>query len=75
MWSQRASFLVPVTFSSECDECLRYRPGKHPRCLNYNGDVDWKPNYIACKFFTDEKEDEIKGQIDIFDLLQNKVID
>jgi hypothetical protein len=37
--------------------------------------VDWKPNYIACKFFTDEKEDEIKGQIDIFDLLQNKVID
>lgn len=58
-----------------CDECLRYRSGKHPRCLNYNGDVDWKPNYIACKFFTDEKEDEIKGQIDIFDLLQNKVID
>lgn len=28
-----------------------------------------KPNYIACKFFTDEKEDEIKGQMDIFDLL------
>lgn len=52
-----------------CDECLRYRPEKHPRCLNYNGDVDWKPNYIACKFFTDEKEDEIKGQMDIFDLL------
>lgn len=52
-----------------CDECLRYRSGKHSRCLNYNGDVDWKPNYIACKFFTDEKEDEIKGQMDIFDFL------
>lgn len=53
----------------KCEECARYRSGKHPRCLNYNGDVDWKPNYIACKFFADDEEEEIKGQMNIFDLI------
>lgn len=51
-----------------CSDCIFFRGGKHPKCLLYEPEIAWNPDYIACKFYNLE-ESQIDGQIDIFDLL------
>lgn len=48
-----------------------YLPGKKTgKCRNYELDVPWNPNSVACKFFTKEHEEELKGQMNIFDFVK-----
>lgn len=51
----------------KCFECKYYRCGKRPICA-IRGFALWKPDYIACKFW-ESAEDEIDGQLSIFDVL------
>ena len=46
-----------------------FKAGKHCRCRNYELDADWNPNWTACKFFTKDEIEEIKGQMNIFDFV------
>ena len=39
------------------------------KCLNYELDADWNPNWTACKFFTKDEIEEIQGQMNIFDFV------
>ena len=42
---------------------------KRCKCLNYELDADWNPNWTACKFFTKDEIEEIQGQMNIFDFV------
>lgn len=54
-----------------CSECADYIFGKkYGKCRNYELDAPWNPNFIACKFFTVEHEEELKGQMNIFDFVK-----
>lgn len=55
-------------YQHNCSDCRFFRNGKEPRCLQYEIEVTWRPDYIACKFCNQE-ESEIDGQMNIFDLL------
>ena len=57
-----------TAYQHTCSECRFFRGGKHPQCLQYELEIDWKPDYIACKFYNLE-EIQIDGQVNIFDLL------
>ena len=56
-----------------CSDCRFFYGDKHPRCLQYELEIDWNPDYIACKFYNLE-ESQIDGQVNIFDLLWNMII-
>ena len=58
-----------TAYQHTCSECRFLSVvGKHPRCLQYELEIDWNPDYIACKFYNLEKS-LIDGQVNIFDLL------
>lgn len=57
-----------TAYQHTCSDCRFFRDGKHPQCLQYELEIDWNPNYIACKFYNLE-ESQIDGQVNIFDLL------
>lgn len=54
-------------WNHKCMDCEYFRDGKRPLCV-IRGDALWKPDYIACKFWKNT-EDEIEGQLSIFDVL------
>ena len=39
------------------------------KCLHYELDADWNPNWTAGKFFTKDEIEEIQGQMNIFDFV------
>lgn len=53
-----------------CSECVSFISGKHSVCKNYGAEVPWKGNYPACKFYNLEDNEQLTGQMDIFDLLK-----
>lgn len=57
-----------TAYQHACADCQFFREGKSPRCLQYELETTWKPDYIACKFYNLE-ETQIDGQLNIFDLL------
>ena len=62
-----------TAYQHTCSECRFFRESKQPRCLQYELDVDWNPDYISCKFYNLE-ESQIDGQVNIFDLLRMCII-
>ena len=57
-----------TVYQHTCSDCRFFYGGKFPRCLQYELEIDWNPDYIACKFYNLEKS-LIDGQVNIFDLL------
>lgn len=57
-------------YEHQCKECSMFKIGKRCKCLNYKLDVDWNPNWTACKFFTKDEIEEIHGQMNIFDFVK-----
>ena len=57
-----------TVYQHTCSDCRFFYGDKHPRCLQYELEIDWNPDYIACKFYNLE-ESQIDGQGNIFDLL------
>ena len=58
-----------TSYEHQCSECTLFMVGKRCRCRNYELDVDWNPNWTACKFFTKDEIEEIQGQMNIFDFV------
>lgn len=58
-----------TSYEHQCSECTLFMIGKRCRCRNYELDVDWNPNWTACKFFTKDEIEEIQGQMNIFDFV------
>ena len=59
-----------TSYQHQCSECTSFMVGKHCRCLNYELNTDWNPNWTACKFFTKDEIEEIQGQMNIFDFVK-----
>lgn len=57
-------------YQHQCCECSMFKSGKKSRCMNYELDADWNPNWTACKFFTKDEIEEIQGQMNIFDFVK-----
>ena len=50
-----------TNYEHQCFECTMFKNAKRCKCLNYELDADWNPNWTACKFFTkDGKEIDIE---------------
>lgn len=63
--------IMKITGASEDDlRLLIAKRFKRCKCLNYELDADWNPNWTACKFFTKDEIEEIQGQMNIFDFVK-----
>lgn len=58
-----------TNYEHQCFECRMFKNVKRCKCLNYELDADWNPNWTACKFFTKDEIEEIQGQMNIFDFV------
>lgn len=56
-------------YTHRCSECRSFLQGKKATCLKYPGEIQWKGTYTACRFFETEDEEQLRGQMNIFDLL------
>lgn len=56
-------------YEHQCRECSMFKIGKKCKCLNYELDAEWNSNWTACKFFVEDENEEIKGQMNIFDFV------
>lgn len=58
-----------TSYMHNCSECRYFKDEKIPRCVNYELDAVWNGNWIACKFYDYEEENQLEGQMNIFDLM------
>lgn len=56
-------------YEYQCKECSMLKIEKKCKCLNYELDVEWNPNWTACKFFAEDNIEEMEGQMNIFDFV------